>query len=338
MIKLFHLYEEKGRAYNYKELFSKDEHILANQVLETNVQQLAFYLKLDLTDARIKLLSNLKRNYATKNKDEALLKNIKETLKMIHQTNDDFHLSVNEIKDLVTILFRGYENIKFDKRGKSNNRKLVIPFEELSSEGQLEKIIELYHQIIRADKHELLMVIFNFYVDFILIKPFNKYNELIALIIIYTIIYSQFQVCRYDSFFKELLEKQEVFQQALTQARYDWEFGFSQIDSLVRVITDILLKMHFNVKEKKHIYIFDVKMNKQDNIEAIILRGPDVFTKNQIRKKVPLASESTINRTLQLLKQKKVIAPLGKGRSAKWQRLSEKQKKFTIEQLTIFDN
>ena len=80
MIKLFHLYEEKGRAYNYKELFSKDEHILANQVLETNVQQLAFYLKLDLTDARIKLLSNLKRNYATKNKDEVLLKNIKETL------------------------------------------------------------------------------------------------------------------------------------------------------------------------------------------------------------------------------------------------------------------
>ena len=42
------------------------------------------------------------------------------------------------------------------------------------------------------------------------------------------------------------------------------------------------------------------------------MNGPAVFTKSSIRKKAPLASESTINRTLQLLKTDGIIRPLVK--------------------------
>lgn len=336
MIKLFHLYEEKGKSFYYKDLFQKDEIILANQVLETNIEYFARYLNLDLTEARIKLLSNIKKNYTPKNNDEILLRNIKSVLKLIHNSNEDFFLRLNSVKDLVGLLFRGYENVKLNKKGKPFDSRTTHPFEELSSEGQLEEIINLYHKVIRKDEVELLMVIFNFYVDFILIEPYNKYNELIALLLIYAIIYKEFPVCRYDSFFKTLLAKKENFELALAQAKYGWESGFSQVDSLVRLISDVLIEMHKNLKDKKHDYIFEVKMNKQDSIEGIILRGPDIFTKTDIRKKAPLASESTINRTLQMLKNRNIITPLGKGRSAKWQRLTEKQKKFSVEQLTIF--
>lgn len=338
MIKLFHLYEEKGKAANYKELFSKDEQILANEILETNIEQIAHYLEFDLTPARIKLMANIKKDYASKNKEEILYNNLKELFLMIHNSKEKFYLSVNEIVDMATVMFRGYDNVFLDRSGRSSTHKLIIPFEKQSKSGQLEELVKKYNDLIKEDNHELLQIILNFYVDFIHVKPFNKENDLIALLTIYTILYNEFQVCRYDSFFKELLKQREAFKASIVQSSYNWNLGYSQIDSLITIITNILLKMHQNLKEKEHIYAFDVKMNKQDNIEGIIMDGPDVFTKSQIRKKAPLASESTINRTLQILRQRNVIVPLGKGRSAKWQRVTEKKKRFLHEQLSLFDN
>ncbi len=338
MIKLFHLYEEKGKAANYQELFSKDEQILANEVLETNIEYLAHYLELDLTPARIKLMANIRKNYTPKNKDEILFNNLKATLIMIHNSKEKFYLRENEIDDMSAVMFRGYENIYLATSGKTTSPIIIVPFEKQSKRGQLEELVKKYHELIKEDNNELLQIIFNFFVDLIHVKPFNKENDLIGLLTVYTILYSEFQVLRYDSFFKELANQKEAFKNSIVQSSYNWELGYSQIDSLLTIITNILLKMHQNLKEKEHIYAFDVKMNKQNNIEGIIMDGPDVFTKNQIRKKAPLASESTINRTLQILRQKNIIVPLGKGRSAKWQRVTEKKKRFTHEQLSLFDN
>jgi len=68
------------------------------------------------------------------------------------------------------------------------------------------------------------------------------------------------------------------------------------------------------------------------------MNGPAVFTKSSIRKKAPLASESTINRTLQLLKTDGIIRPLGQGRSATWQRVKDPHEKFNAQQLTLFSD
>lgn len=338
MIKLFHLYEEKGKAHNYKELFSKDEQILANEVLEVNIEQLAHYLELDLTPARIKLMANIRKSYSPKNKDEILFNNLKEVMLKIHNSSDKFYLRPNEIEDMSTVMFRGYDNVFLDHSGKISTPKLIIPFEKQSKLGQLEGLVKKYNDLIKEDNHELIQIIFNFFIDFTHVKPFNKENDLIALMTIYTILYNEFQVCRYDSFFKELVKHKASFNDSLVQSSYNWHLGYSQIDSLVTIIINILLKMHENLKAKEHIYAFDAKMNKQNNIEGIIMDGPDIFTKSEIRKKAPLASESTINRTLHILKQKQIIVPLGKGRSAKWQRVVEKKKRFMHEQLSLFNN
>ena len=269
MIKLFHLYEEKGKASNYKELFSKDEQILANEVLELNIRYIAHFLGFELTDARIKLMSNIKKNYVPKNKDEILLNNLKLALMLIHESKEDFYLNANEVNDMASIIFRGYDNVYLDSKGKTSSKQLIVPFEQQSKRAQLEDLIKKYNDTVKEDNYELINVIFNFYVDFIQVAPFNKENELIALMTIYTIIYNEFQVCRYDSFFKQLLDNKDNFKAAIVQSSFNWGLGFSQIDPLVQIITNILLKMHSNLHEKKHIYTFDVKMNKQNNIDKI---------------------------------------------------------------------
>ena len=75
-------------------------------------------------------------------------------------------------------------------------------------------------------------------------------------------------------------------------------------------------------KKVYEIYEFDRSINKANNIENTILKLPEIFTKEEIRINHPFVSESTINRTLSKLRDEKVIKPLGKGRSAKWIKIS----------------
>ena len=335
MMQLFDLYEQKGKAFYYKDVFQSDDITMVRQTLESDVMGIGEFLELDITPTRLRLLADQKRQYVPKNKDETLLLNIKEALEKIQEENDDFHLSVHETNDLVSILFRNHDRVTYRIKG-AHRDKITIPFYRLPSDQQLTKLIQKYNEIKRSKKYELITIISNFYVDFIQIRPYTEHNELIALILIYTIIAREFHVCRYDSFFSILNRFKDRFSNSLIQAFYDWENGLSQTDSIVKVFVDTLDIMHKNVELLERNYKFETKLNKTDSIEAIIMSGPAVFTKNDIREQAPLASDSTINRTLQLLRNSGVIQSLGQGRSAKWQRLASKNEKFTVESLNLF--
>lgn len=335
MMQLFNLYEQKGKAFYYKDVFSSDDLTMVRQTLENDVIAIGSFLELNITQPRLKLLANQRREYVAKNKEEKLLLNIKEALELIQELSDDFSLSVNETNDLVGILFRDLDRPTYRIKGAHISR-ITVPFDKLPSDQQLIKLITKYNEIKRSKKYELITIISNFYVDFIQIQPYTSHNELIALIIIYTIIAKEFHVCRYDSFFSVFNHFKARFSNSLISAFYDWENGLSQTDPLVKVFVDSLEIMHKNVEKLERNYLFDTKLNKTDAIEAIIMNGKSVFSKNDIREKAPLASESTINRTLNLLKKEGIIVPLGQGRSAKWQRVVSKNEKFTVESLNLF--
>lgn len=336
MMQLFDLYENKGKALYYKDFFQRDDEVMAKQTIEDDVYALGEFLELKITPNRLRLLSSTKRNYVAKNKDETLLLNIKNVLNKIQSSAQNFSLSFNGAYELATVLFRNYENVRYKKlrptTGKTNKE-----FHEMSSQGQLEMLIDLYNKVRRSKKHEIVVTIINFFVDFIKIEPFSNYNKEIGLMLVYTILAREFKVLRYESFFKELNNHKEKFDQALVQAYFDWEQGFSQTDPLVRVFVDVIQELNVKVKEKEHAYEFELGMNKTDSVVYIILHGPAIFSKKEIREKLPLVSDSTINKSLQNLKKEGVIRPLGKGRNSQWQRLVEPSTKFSPEQLTLFD-
>ncbi len=336
MMQLFNLYYQKGKAYYYKDIFSSDEVKVIKQTLEQDLIAIGEILELNITKPRLKLLASQRREYVPKNQEEKLLLNIKFALERIQSLSDDFSLVSYEVNDLVNILFRDLKKVSYTKKG-TVKKNTVVPFDNLPSEEQLTRLITRFNQIKREKKHELLTLISNFYVDFIMIRPYSEHNELIALILIYTIIAKEFKVCSYDSFFTTLNRFKDRFAEAIKFAFYDWDNGNSQTEPITKVFTDTLEILHTNVETLERTYRFDTKLNKTDTIEAIIMRGPSVFSKKDIREHAPLASESTINRTLSLLKEQKIIVPLGQGRSAKWQRVVGKTEKFKVESLNLFN-
>ncbi|MFA6678754.1 MAG: hypothetical protein WCS22_04375 [Acholeplasmataceae bacterium] len=337
MMKLFKLYENKGRASYYKEFFERDDEVMAKQTIEDDTIALGEIFELNITPTRLRLLADFKKDYVPKNNDEKFLLNIKEALMKIQESAKEFVLNANEAIDLSTILYRGVGDVKLRKQA-TRSRSIVKTFEDHSSREQLEKLIEQYHSVRKSNKYEYLVIVANFYVDFIKIEPFNKYNEKIGLILIYTMLAKEFQVFRYESFFKVFKEYKERFGTALSQANYDWENGLSQTDSLIRIFVNVIEELNDLVRIKEHAYEFELTMNKSNSVEYMIYHGPSIFKKSDIREQLPLISESTINKTLQELRKKGIIRPLGKGRSSQWQRLEEKDRGFKPEQLSLFSD
>ncbi len=336
MLKLFKLYESKGQSFYYKDLFSRDDEVMSRNTLEQDTQALAQYLDLKLTLPRIKLLSDPKKDFAAKNKDEVLLKNLKDILQKIQLLGDTFYLSTNEVKDLAFSLARDYSDIRLVKKNNAKSPKVTDNFDDFPTEEKLIKLVEAFNKTFRSKKYETIQIISNFYIDFIKLELFTSHNELLGLILIYTVISNQFKVCRYDSFFKALLPLKEQFSNAFIQAGYNWSEGYSQTESIARVFVAVLDELHRNVEIKAHEYEFDRKMNKSDSIEGTILKGSTTFSKNDIRDKHPYSSDATINRTLMSMKERGLIRPLGNGRSAKWQRIAPKSEKFNPQQLELF--
>ena len=84
-------------------------------------------------------------------------------------------------------------------------------------------------------------------------------------------------------------------------------------------------------------FAWDKKMKKIDNVEATILKLPEVFTREQVRQLMNV-SDSTLNRALDSLKKQNKIRPNGTGRSATWVRLVDDEFiNNSTKQMSLFE-
>ena len=331
---LLSLYESKGKSFYYDDLFSRDLQAFEKNATEHDVYYLAKVLDLDLTDVRMKLLA--KKNLMAKNKEEIFFLNLKQALTQLHENPSAFELLVNEVINLSKILSKNLAPIQF-KTYESKEEGLLAKTKRINKREDLEKLFLLYEKQLKSNKYELTQLIANFYVDFLNMDIFTSHNEEIGLILLFALLAQQFNAFSYVSFFAYFYPTIKTWKHATIQAGYHWETGYAQTDSLSRLLIDLLNKVYLKIDDIAHEYVFEKDLNKSDNIENTILKSNELFTKEDIRKKHPNVSDTTIDRTLKRLKEENVIRPIGKGRSSKWQRIVKGNQKFTHEQLKLFD-
>lgn len=328
---LLNLYESKGKTFYYNELFKKDFDAFVNITIEEDIISFSKLLNLDLTDARIRLCA--KRDFVPKNKNEQLLLNIKTIISRIQENHTSFELISNEAFELSKMLAKDFEPIKWGRRLKETD-SLYKSKSYVSKREDLDSLIELLNTTIRKKNYELTNVLTNFYVDFINMEIFDNHNDLVALIFLYTMLFKNFEIFSYVSFFKYFNKNKERWNLALSQAKYNWDSSYPQTDMLSEILFDIMIKSYDEVNRKAYEYEFEKDLNKSDSIENTILKFDKLFTKEEIRINHPTVSDSTINRTLARLRNENKIIPIGTGRSAKWQVIAKNKSNF--QQLSFF--
>ncbi len=98
---------------------------------------------------------------------------------------------------------------------------------------------------------------------------------------------------------------------------------------LHRMLLEINRGLYADLEDVAREYQYEATLDisKSDYVENTIDKLEEVFTKEDIRLKHPLISDSTINRTLKRLQEENKVRPLGLGRNAKWIKLYKKPQK-----------
>ncbi len=331
---LLSLYENKGKSFYYDDLFSRDQSVYFRQTQAVDLYYLGKCLNLQMTDARLKLFS--KKKMSARTKDEFLFNNLKTAYIQLKKNPDDFELLVNEVGNLIKLLSYQYESITFNTYEALDDG--LLKMKKHSKKEDLEKLFELYQKTLKSQKVELTQLMINLYVDMENSDLVNSHGDLVSLILLYALIIRDFSVFKYVSFFKYFYKIYDAWKQATVTASYYWSQGFAQTDMLHRLLIHLLIDAYDELDQFAHEYDFEKGLNKSDNLENSILKMPDIFTKNDLRKRHPNVSDATIDRTLKRLKDEDKIRPLGKGRSTNWQRIITGHQKLSTSQLSLFDD
>ena len=229
----------------------------------------------------------------------------------------------NDVLNMINYVYRHFkQNVKFDYM-QTEKRSLLQSQGMKSKRLILDNIIDNINLHLKNESYEKLILFLHYFIDIYNLKPFTARNDLGSLLLIYELLLkSDIHAFKYVSFFELLSEDFINFNDILCRSCVNWQEGYANTFEFVRYFLMFILKAYGKTEELVKNQKFDQNIKKHENIENTILNMREIFTKDEIRLIHPYVSESTINRALIKLREDGLIAPLGKGRSAKWTRKS----------------
>lgn len=295
---------------------------------------LAHILGLSIKEERLKAL--ILKDLKPQTHDEIVLSRIKHALVRIHENIDAFELIANEIVSLMQFIYGDVakaNDLAFDRMEKSTPAKDLLSAKTVSKRSLLEDLVHKYESLYKQKHIEKGLLATTFYLDFNAIKPFKTRNELIGLLMLYILLLnSDYRCFQLVSFFNIYDRLKGTFQDTALKASQNAALGMHNPVELHKLILTMTIDGYKGLDSLVKNYQFDHQFNKRDLLENTIKKLPEVFTKEDVRLYHPAVSESTINRALKRLKNEKKIAPLGKGRSAKWMKLHSKKDKLNLHE------
>ena len=335
--KLTDLYTFKGKDFYYEDVLKNYMPGIIEETIEKDALYSAIILKLNVTDSRKKAI--IKKDSEPKTKDEMVLANLKKIFKIIQKKGTELELTDNEFLSLASMIFDGSKKILYKSEFETVKNNLLEEKVRISKRDKMQEELRLYRNAIIKNDLEPVSVITAMYVDLINMEYFSEENDFISLVILYALLFSQrFNVFKHQSFFELYYNQYKDFKINEASASMNWETGFANTTLLNKAIIDLMLEGYEKTENKVSDYALDKKLRKIDNVEAVIMKLPTVFTRKDIKDSCPRLSDSTINRALEDLKSQNKIRPNGTGRSATWMKIVDNEA-FQVngKQINIFD-
>lgn len=308
---LMQVYKYIGKNELYSEIAKSNLTKIVEQTIQRDTFFLAKLIGLEISDTRLRLI--ITKNSLPRNREESILFNLLEILNDIQLNTNKYDLSLSKQINTINYIYQN-QNIKFIQKEMPflNNRTKREFLEDITNKLNIEK-----------DNIENIILYMNYFIDLYNLNPLTAQNNTLSFLTLYiTMLKSDLDCFRYISLFEIISNNQQEFNDRLMDVSYNWEEGLGQPTVLLRYFTNLLVEAYKRVEQVINDYKVDQNISKGDNIENTVNELSTIFTKDQIRLIHPYVSESTINRALQKLRDEKKIKPLGKGRSAKWIKIS----------------
>jgi Fic family protein len=201
----------------------------------------------------------------------------------------------------------------------------VVRFQTVSAIETPAAMKELHEQFAAASEsgaHHPLLLIGCYVFDFLAIHPFRDGNGRISRLLTLLALYqSRYEIGRFISLERLIDQTRDTYYDALQAAGHGWHEDAHDIGPWLHYFLGILTAAHNELAVKTA--PASARGAKREAIAQFIRDSiVDELTVADVRRAVPTASDSHIDKTLARLREEGLIEPLGRGRNARWRRIA----------------
>ena len=198
----------------------------------------------------------------------------------------------------------------------------VVRFQTVSAietPGAMKELHERFTAASESGAHHPLLLVGCYVFDFLAIHPFRDGNGRISRLLTLLALYQAgYEIGRYVSLERLIDQTRGTYYDALQAAGHGWQEDEHDIEPWLRYFLGILTAAYKELAGASS----TTPSGRGAKREAIahFIRGCTVgeFTVADVRRAVPTASDSYIDKTLARLRDEGLIEPIGTGRGAHW--------------------
>ncbi len=313
---MLNIYKLIGMNKEYEKHLDEKKTFLENDVIEKDTFFACRLLNIKLSDQRMRLL--ITKNSKPINKTEEEVTGLKKVFIRLHQNaKDNLTFNGSDILDDLNLVY-GKKSVNFSKEN-----YFVKGERPKSIRLKYENILETYHVYKKEERFEKIFLSIITLMEMHNLKPYTNHNKLACVIAIYyMLLTSEVEAFYYVSFIEKYYYQSDKIVDSILKGSINYYEKYLITTDTVRIIYKMIEDAYSEIDEMIKKYYFSSRAYKSDVIEETVMKMmPTYFTKDDIRRHHPDASDSTINRILFKLRDEGYIMPLGKGRSARWMKL-----------------
>ena len=279
-----------------------------------------------------RLKSLVIKNAAPQNRSEQEVAGYRDALGLIHESAEHMHFAENVILQLHTILYRympqpggHWKATNNDIVEKHPDGSVRIRFQPVAAHLTPIAMHDLVSRYGTANSQQIadpLVLVPLCILDFLCIHPFPDGNGRLARLLTLLLLYQfDYAVGRYISLERIFEDSKESYYETLETSSQGWHEGKHNVLPWLNYFWGSLLRAYKEFEERVGT-IERGRGAKGERVRNEIMKRTTPFSISDIENDSPGVSRDMVRLVLRAMKAEGIIAPMGKGRSAKWQRIA----------------
>lgn len=187
-------------------------------------------------------------------------------------------------------------------------------------------MLELFDAAGRAlaeERHDALLLIAQFVIDFLSIHPFADGNGKTAWLLQTLLLYrAGYYICAYVSLERLIEQDEAAYQEALQYSSIFWQDGTNSYAPFALWFLRLVDRAYQQFAHQTS-YLLEEKQSKASRVRELILKWDGPISKRQIREHYPDIAVVTVERTLAALVKEGVLQKTGGGPSTAYVKAGE---------------
>lgn len=318
------IHEFKGK----QELFIEAKSDILNSMLEiAKVQSTGASNRIEGIFTSDERLDAIVRDKAEpRSRSESEIAGYREVLQLIHENYDYMTPRTNIILQLHRDLYqfspsaiggryKNADNVIAETDVEGNKKVRFEPLSSFETPEAMERLTETFIQAINEEKHDPLLLIPMFILDFLCIHPFNDGNGRMSRLLTLMLLYrSGYIVGKYISVEMIIEKTKETYYDMLQESSRFWHEGKNNYLPFVKYYLEIILSAYKEFSARVE-HLQNQSLSKPERIKLLFDNTLKRLSKRDILEKCPDISTSTIEVTLNGLLKEGSIIKTGAGKN-----------------------